>query len=698
MISSGFDMATQTNDEKTIRGCCPMDCPDTCSWIVTVKDGRAVKLRGDPDHTVTRGSLCAKMNGYIEYTRLPGRLMWPLRRSGRKGAGQFERISWDEALDEIAARFQRIIVEHGAEAIWPFYGAGSYGMLQGIFGAGRRLWHALGTSQHFVNICTIAGCVATEYTLGDRRVGMDPETFQDSKLIILWGTNTLTTNLHLWRFVQMAKEKGAYVVVIDPMKTRTAEQVDEHIPILPGTDAALALGLMNVVVSLGAEDKEFIEAHTLGWPDFKKRILDYTPERVSEITEIPVEVIVALGTRLANSRPTGIKLLMGMQRHGGGGMAVRTISCIPGVTGDWRYAGGGVSYDTRGFFRGDWNALWRPDLLPSKARTLNMTQLGEGLLELDDPPVQGLFIYAANPVASDPHQRKVRQGLERDDLFTVVFDHFQTDTANYADIILPCTMQLEHADLHTTFGHIYVSWNEPAVAPPGECRSTSDVFRDLARRMGLTEPCLYDSDEDMARQVLNSGHPTLAGITLEKLKADGWARPNYPSPFVPFADGFMTPSGKLEFYSERMANDGLEPLAGYTPSYEVSQKDTALACKYPLALLSVCRHYGVNSIFPNSEPHARRQGPAVLQIHPNDASSRNLRHGGTARVFNDRGDFLVQIQVTDKVKPGIVWTVKSRWPMLEPGNSNPNATIDDRTSDMGSGAVYNDNRVEVAAI
>ena len=691
-------MTAEGNIEKKVRGCCPMDCPDTCSWIVTVKDGRATKLQGDPHHPITRGTLCAKMNGFIEYTRHPERLMWPLRRAGAKGDGKFVRFTWAEALDEIADRFKRIISAYGAEAIWPYYGAGSYGAIQGISGAGRRLWHALGTSQHVVTVCTISGCVGTGYTLGDRRVGMDPETIQFSKLIILWGTNTLSTNLHLWRFIQMARERGAHLVVIDPVKTRTAAKADEHISIVPGTDAALALGLMHVVVSLGREDKEFIETHTLGWPQFKARILEFTPERVSRITGVPTDVIVGLGTRLAESRPTAIKMLMGMQRHGGGGMAVRTITCIPGVTGDWRYPGGGASYDTRGFFRGNWQKLWRPDLLPSKARTLSMTRLGEGLLDLRDPPVQALFVYGSNPMASIPHQRKVRKGLAREDLFTVVFDHFRTDTANYGDILLPSTMQLEHADLHTTYGHIYVSWNEPAVEPPGECWTATEVFRQLARRLDLTEPCLYDSDEEMARQVLDSGDPSLHGITLERLKAEGWARLNYPSPFAPFSDGFMTPSGKLEFYSEQMASEGLDPLAGYTPPYDVSQQGTPLARKYPLSLLSVCRHYGLNSIFPNSQPHARRQGPSNLLIHPSDAAERNLKDGMLVRVFNDRGDFLVRVAITDKVRAGVVSTTKSGWPMLEPGASNPNATVDERDSDMGGGAVYDDNRVEVAAV
>ena len=434
------------------------------------------------------------------------------------------------------------------------------GMLQGVAGAGRRLWNVLGTSQHVMTICTIAGGYGTGYTLGDNRVGMDPETFAYSRLILLWGTNTLTTNHHLWKYIEAARRDGAHVVAIDPVRTRTAAAADEHLAPIPGTDAALALGLLHVVVASGREDADFIATRTTGWEAFRRRILEFPPERVSAITGLPRERIVALGERLATTRPTGIRLTMGLQRHAGGGMAVRAITCIPGVTGDWRYPGGGAVYDTRGFFRGDWAALWRDDLRPPGTRRLSMTRLGEALLELTDPPVASLLVYASNPMASVPDQGKVRRGLAREDLFTVVVDNFQTDTADYADLLLPSTMQIEHADLHYAYGHLYLNWNEPAVAAPGECLPHTEIFRRLARRLGVTEPCVYDSDEDLARAVLASGDPALAGITLERLRRDGWARLSVPTPFVPFADGFPTPSGKLEFVSRRMIEAGLDPL------------------------------------------------------------------------------------------------------------------------------------------
>ncbi|HEU5196316.1 MAG TPA: molybdopterin oxidoreductase family protein [Methylomirabilota bacterium] len=679
-----------------VIGACPLDCPDGCSWVVTVQDGAAVSLRGDRRHPYTRGALCAKVNRYLDYARSPERLLYPLRRIGAKGEGRFARISWDEALDQIVARWTAIIGRHGPQALWPYYGSGTMGALQGVYGAGRRLWNVLGASQHVMTICTIAGGVGTGYTLGDNRVGMDPETFNVSKLILLWGTNTLTTNHHLWKYVEAARRDGAHVVAIDPIRTRTAAAVDEHLPLRPGTDAALALGLLHVVVARGAEDREFIDAHTLGWDEFRKRILEFPPERVSAITGLPRERIVALGERLATTRPTGIRVTMGLQRHAGGGMAVRVINCIPGVTGDWRYPGGGAVYDTRGFFRGNWAALWRDDLRPAGTRRLSMTRLAEALLETSDPPVASLLIYASNPVASVPDQQRVRRGLAREDLFTIVIDNFQTDTADYADLLLPSTMQIEHADIHHAYGHIYLGWNEPAVAPPGECLPHTEIFRRLARRLGVTEPCVYDGDDDLARALLDSPDPALAGITLETLKREGWRRLEVPTPFVPFAKSFPTPSGRLQFVSPAMAEAGLDPVPAYTPPVEAPD-GTELARRYPLALIAPASHYLLNSMFANVPELERRQGPPAVVLHPDDAKARGLREGDVARVYNDRGEFSALVRVTDAVPPGVAASSKGFWPKRVAGAANANATVAERDSDMGGGAVFHDNRVEVSA-
>jgi anaerobic selenocysteine-containing dehydrogenase len=672
-----------------------MDCPDTCSWVVTVKDGRAVQLQGDPTHPFTRGVLCNKLDDYVAYTQSPERLRYPMRRVGPKGAGDFERISWDGALDEIAERLGRVMREFGAEAIWPYLGSGSMGLLQGCYGAGRRLWNVVGASRHIMTICTIAGGAGTGYTLGDNRVGMDPETLRFSKLIILWGSNTLTTNHHLWRSITTARRNGAHLVVIDPTRTRTADAADRHLALVPGTDAALALGLLHVVLSEGAEDRDFIDRHTLGWDAFRRRILDYPPARVALICGLPIDAIVELGKRIARTRPTGIRVTMGLQRHGGGGMAVRTITCIPGVTGDWRYPGGGVGYDTRGFFGVNWAGLYRDDLRKTAARALSMTRLGEGLLEVTDPPVKALFVYASNPAASVPHQTKIRRGLARPDLFTVVAEHFRTDTVDYADIVLPATMQLEHADVQISYGHLYISWNEPAVAPPGECLPTTEIFRRLARRLGLDEPCLYDSDEEMARQLLDSDHPSMRGITFDALRKRGWMRLAVPEPFVPFADGFPAPSGKLAFYTARMTEAGLDPLACYTPPYEAAQRGTPLATRYPLALIAGADHYFLNSVFANVPAQTRRAGPATIRVHPEDATPRRLETGCEARVFNDRGAFVARVEVTPRVRPGVVASTKGRWPRRSKDGATVNATVDERDADMGGGAVFHDNRVEI---
>jgi anaerobic selenocysteine-containing dehydrogenase len=678
----------------TVRGACPLDCPDTCSWVVTVSEGEAVAVRGDHEHPFTRGALCVKVNQYLDYATSPGRLLYPMRRAGRKGDGRFSRISWDEALDEIAERLTGIIGAYGGEAIWPYQGTGSFGYIQGVRGcAGRRLWNVLGASHHNANtICAAAGEAGLPYTQGTA-AGMDPETFSQSKLILLWGTNTLTSGSHQWKFVQAASRNGAHVVAIDPIRTRTAEQADEHLAPVPGTDAALALGLLHVVVQLGCEDRDYIAQHTLGWDAFRRRILEFPPGRVAAITGISEQKIAALGERLAHTRPTGIRAAMGLQRHAGGGMTFRVLACIPGVTGDWRYPGGGLAYLTGEYFAANHAALRRDDLLARPVRTLSMTRLAEGLLELDDPPVMGLVVYGANPVASAPDQNRIRAGLEREDLFTVVMEHFPTDTVNYADIVLPATTQIEHLDITNAYGHLYLAWNEPAVPPAGECLSTSETFRRLAARMGLTEPRLYDSDEELARQLLDSDHPSLQGITVQRLRQAGWLRLNYPQPFVPFTDGFPTPSGRLEFYSQQAARDGFDPLPAYTPAKEVS--DPELVSRYPLVLLSTASHFFLNSMFANQPKLQKRAGPPRVSMHPADAASRGLADGQLVRVFNDRGSFPAELEISRRVRPGVAACTKGHWPKLTSSTQSVNATVDERDTDMGGGAVYHDNRVQI---
>jgi anaerobic selenocysteine-containing dehydrogenase len=683
--------------DRRVLGACPLDCPDTCSWVATVRDGVATELRGNPAHPFTHGALCVKVNRYLEHARHPDRLLYPLRRVGAKGEGRFVRISWDDALDEIAARLEEAIARYGGETIWPYQGTGTIGWIQGVEGpGGARLWNALGASKHLPTICSIAGRVGSAYTVGTA-VGMDPETFAYSKLILLWGTNTLTSGHHLWKYVLEARRNSAHVVAIDPIRTRTAAQADEHLAPIPGTDAALALGLLHVVVTRGAEDRDYIERHTVGWEAFRERILQFPPSRVAAITGLAEEQITRLGERLATSRPTGIRATMGVQRHAGGGMTLRTLAAIGGVTGDWQYPGGGLVYSTSGYFGANRALFERADLQRHPVRSLVMTRLADTLLEVDDPPVTVLLVCGANPVASNPDQNRVREALSRDDLFTVVLEHFATDTVDYADLVLPATMQIEHTDLHDGYGHLYLLWNEPAVAPPGECLSNSTIFRRIAARMGLPEPALYASDEELVRDLLDSDHPSLDGITLDRLRREGWVRLNYPQPFVPFADAFPTPSGKLEFYSEQAAADGLDPLCGYTPPREAATVDAATAERYPLALIAPASHYFMNTIFANDVRLLRQAGEARIVLHPDDANERRLAAGDRAEIFNERGAFVAEVEVSDVVRPGVVASTKGYWSKLL-GGANVNATVEERDSDMGHGAVYHDNRVQVAAV
>ncbi|GII58768.1 molybdopterin oxidoreductase [Planotetraspora thailandica] len=648
-----------------------------------MRDGQAVSLRGNREHPYTRGALCVKVNRYLEYTKADDRILHPLRRVGPKGSGRFERISWDEALSVIADRLDEIVREHGGEAIWPYQGTGTLGFIQGESGfAGRRFWNALGASRHDLDICSVAGNDGLRLTNGTP-AGMDPETFAQSKLILLWGTNTLTSGHHLWKFIQDAKANGAHVVAIDPIRTRTADQADTYLPIRPGTDGALALGLLNVVLEEGAEDTAYLEEHTSGWAEFKAEILKYPAARAAEITGIAEEDIRAVGVRLAHTRPTGIRATMGLQRHEGGGAALRLIACIPGVTGDWRHPGGGVAYSTSAHVPLNVDPHW--ELLPAPVRTLTMTRLADEL----DKSVKCLWVYAANPLGSTSDQNRIRTAMLRDDLFTVVMEQFPTDTVDYADIVLPATMQTEHMDLHHGYGHMYLVWNEPAVEAPGEALSTTETFRRLARHMGLTEPSLHASDLEIAEELL-TGTPH---ITLERLRKQGWARLDVAEPFVPFTDGFPTPSGRLEFASDQAERDGLPRVATYVPSFTARTAPSDRA--YPLTMITPASHTFLNTTFGNNPELLRRsKGPRVM-VNAADAAPRGLVDGQPARVFNHNGEFTAQVEITDRVRPGVIAAPKGHWPKLSPGGSNPNATVDARNSDMGRGAVYHDNLVDI---
>jgi anaerobic selenocysteine-containing dehydrogenase len=692
-------MSNQSSAEShVVRGACPHDCPDTCAMLVTVESGRAVRVAGDPDHPFTRGFLCAKVNRYVERTYQQDRLLHPLRRVGPKGSGRFERTTWDSALGEIAERLNAIRnSSHGAQAILPYSYAGTMGMVQGS-SMDRRLFHRIGASMLDRTICSMAGTVGMRMTVG-ANIGADPEGIPDSDLILLWGTNTLTANPHLWPFVLEARERGTPVIAIDPIRTRTAAQCDEWIGIRPGTDAALALGIMHVLFEQGMTDAEYIEAHTMGADRLRQRVREYPPERVAQITGVPVETIVSLGEKYGQAKAAFIRVNYGLQRHRGGGMAVRTIACLPALTGHWRRPGGGVQLSSSANFTFDKRALERPDLSPP-VRTINMIRLGEALTTADagvgGPPVQALVVYNSNPAAVAPDRNVVLRGLARDDLFTVVLEHFQTDTADYADIVLPATTQLEHWDVHLSYGHHYVTLNSPSIEPLGEALPNSEIFRRLAARMGLDDPMFRDDDVTLIRQALGTSTGKLGGVTFERLVADGWARLNVPKPYLPYADGgFTTPSGKCEFYSARMEQMGLDPLPAFTPPYEFPEEVPALAERYPLTLISSPAHQFLNSTFVNVDSLRRAAGEPECLLHPVDAERRGIGVGARVVVHNDRGAFTAVARVEEGIRPGVVWAPSIWWGKFAADGANANQTTSQRETDLGHGPVFYDNLVEV---
>ncbi len=687
-------------ENGSVRGACPHDCPDTCAIVTTVEDGRAVRIEGDPDHPVTQGFLCTKVNRYLERTYHRDRLQHPLRRIGPKGSGRFERVSWEDALREIAGRLRRIIDEHGAEAILPYSYAGTMGYLQGE-SMDRRFFHTLGASKLDRTICSTAGGAGMRMTVG-ANIGADAESIPDCDLVMLWGTNTLTSNPHLWPFVLRARENGAHIVCIDPIRTRTAQQCDEWIPIRPGTDAALALGIMHVLFRDGLEDDDFIAKHTLGVEQLRARVAEWTPARTADTTEIPSDVIESLARRYGQARNAFIRVNYGLQRHAGGGMTVRTIACLPAVTGHWRHAGGGVQLSTSLNFRFNTEALHRADVSPP-VRTINMIRLGDALTRPDagvgGPPVKALVVYNSNPAAVAPDGATVRRGLSREDLFTVVLEHFQTDTADWADYVLPATTQLEHWDVHLAYGHHYATLNRPAIAPLGEALPNTEIFRRLAKAMGLTQDYLADDDVTLIRQALETNHVRMKGVTFDALLERGWVRLNVPKPYAPFANGeFLTPSGKCEFYSERLAQLGMDPVPTYTPPYESPERDAALVARWPLTLISSPAHQFLNSSFVNIEPLRKGAGRPECIIHPGDAAPRGIRSQDEVEIRNDRGAFRAVARVEEGIKPGVVWAPSIWWTKLVPDGRNANDTTSQRETDLGGGATFYDNQVEVSPV
>jgi anaerobic selenocysteine-containing dehydrogenase len=699
-----------TVDVQTLRLVCPHDCPDTCGMTVKVRTGRAFDLRGDTDHPFTRGFLCGKVARYLDRVYHPERLLYPMKRVGPKGTGTFTRIRWDEAVDTIINRFRAIAASaDGPQAILPYSYAGTMGKLQGE-SLDRRFFHRLGASLLDRTICATAGAAGCDITLGTRAV-VDPETIVHSRYIINWGSNTSVTNTHLWALMHQARKHGAKIVTIDPFRCKTAERSDWWLPIRPGTDAALALGILHVLWRDGLQDDDFLTRYCLGTEQLRERVrTEYAPVRVAEICGLTVDDIEKLAHEYGTIRPALIRLNYGLQRHGGGGMAVRAITCLPAVNGSWREKGGGALLSTSKMFPFSHNdKLERPDLIPSGTRTINMVQIGEALMgRLPGPPVRALFVYNSNPAAVCPDQGLVLEGLRREDLFTVVHEQFLTDTADYADIVLPATTQLEHYDIHGAYGHLYVQLNQPAIAPPGEAKCNTDVFRLLAHSMGYERELFDISDEQLAALALDPGpHPAVyppanafAGITIERLKREGAVRLNVPKDYLPFAEGrFGTPSGKCEFYSEQMAKRGLDPLPTWTPPHEDPRLCPELSARYPLQLLSPPEPSFLNSTFVNIEELRRATGgEPTAQIHPEDAEERGITTGQLVRLYNDRGSFQARAVVGLTVRPGVVVSQGVWWNKYAGDGVNCNQTSSARLTDLGGGATFFDNLVEVEAL
>jgi anaerobic selenocysteine-containing dehydrogenase len=673
---------------RILHSTCALDCPDACSLLVTVEDGKAVRLQGDPAHPVTRGFLCGKVARYLEREYSPSRLLHPLRRSGAKGEARFERIGWDEALDEIAARLSQIASTHGPEAVLPYSYAGTMGYLNGS-GMDRRFFHRLGASRLDRTICASAGAAGLNESLGCR-LGTPPEQFAQSKLILAWGANIHATNVHLWPFIVEARRNGARLYVIDPVRTRTAELADRHFAPYPGSDLALALGLLHVIFRDRLEDSEYIERHCEGGASLRARAALYPPARVESLTGIPARDIETLARDYATTRPAAIRLNYGVQRSERGGRAVQAISLLPAVTGAWKHPGGGLQLTTSGAFAVNRENLERPSLqlksLGRPARLVNMALLGQALNSLDNPRVHALVVYNSNPAAIAPNQSLVHAGLRREDLFTVVLEQFLTDTAAFADIVLPVTTFLEHTDVYFAYGHYWLQLARPALPPPGECRSNVEIFRSLALRMGFDDDCFRETEDEMIRGLLDTPHPFFKGVTLERLEAEHAVRLNLSppgEPFLPFAEGgFATPSGKCNLDAAHL---------DYIPPEE--SRLAPAASSWPLELVSSKNHDSMNSTF-GYRPEVDA-ATAELHLHPSDAAPRGIATGDPVEVFNARGAVRLTARVGNLVRPGVVRAPSVRWPSLSPDRKTVNVLIADRLTDIGGGPTFYNCLVEV---
>ncbi len=674
--------------QTQVLGACPHDCPDTCSLLTTVVGGIAIKVHGNPAHPHTDGALCAKVSRYTERVYHPERILHPLKRVGPKGAGQFERVSWDAALQDIAIRLKTLAGSgpDGAQAILPYSYGGTMGLVQGD-SMSARFFHRLGASLLDRTVCASAGCEGLVQTLGGK-VGMRVEFFAESKLILIWGSNSISSNLHFWRYAQEAKRNGARLICIDPRRSETADKCHEHIALLPGTDGALVLALMHELITNDWLDHDYLAQYTLGWDALRERALQWSPERAAQVCGIVPEQIRALardyGACASSHQPAAIRMNYGVQRVHGGGNAVRLIASLPALIGAWRHRAGGVLLSSSGWFPVNRAALERPDLLGSRSpRTINMSTIGNDLLS---PDIKALIVYNSNPVAIAPDSAKVVQGFSRDYLFTVVLEHFQTDTADYADYILPATTQLEHWDVHMSYGHTDVLLNRPAIAPLGEAKPNTQIFRELAQYMEFTDPCFADDDLALCRMAY--GDAVDFAVLLDK----GFA--TLTSAQAPFARGnFPTPSGKCEFFSERLAMRGQDGLPDHVPNHEAFNSSST----YPLAMISPPARNFLNSSFVNVQSLRDIEGEPILEIHATDAATRGIQHGACVRVFNQRGEYLCKAAISKRARPGVVNGLGVWWRKLGRNGTNVNQLTSQKLTDMGRAPTFYDCLVEVEA-
>lgn len=669
-----------------MRGACPHDCPDTCALRVTVRDGRAVKVQGDADHPTTHGALCTKVSRYPERTYHPERVLHPLRRVGPKGAGRFEQVGWTEALDAIATRLQAIAARD-PQAIVPYSYAGTMGLVQGESMA-ARFFHRLGASLLDRTICASAGGEALTASYG-AKVGMHVEHFAEAKLILIWGSNSIASNLHFWTYAQAAKRAGAKLVCIDPRRSETADKCHQHLALLPGTDGALALGLMRELIVNDWLDHDYIDRNTEGWPALREKALAWAPERTAAVCGLDAEQVRGLARDYGSTRPAAIRLNYGMQRVHGGGNAVRLVATLPCLVGAWRHRAGGLLLSSSGWYPIDHGALQRPELLGARRpRTINMSTIGDDLLRESSagfgPKIEALVVYNSNPVAVAPESPQVVRGFAREDLFTVVLEHFLTDTADHADFVLPATTQLEHLDVHRSYGHTSVLINEAAVAPLGEALPNTEIFRRLAARMGYDEPCFGDSDEAIARQAFGRH------VHFDELREHGWVQ--LPLPEAPFADGgFPTPSGRCRIDAPGWG------VPDHVPNHESAQSTPALAAAYPLAMISPPARNFLNSSFVNVKSLRDIEGEPVLEIHPGDAAPRGIHDGALVRVFNERGQYWCKAVLSERARPGVVNGLGIWWRKLGVRGSNVNEVTHQKLTDLGRAPSFYDCLVEVSA-